>query len=99
MKSPSFAFWCKLGSEAQLEGCRGIVHVGNSSPDAKVPVKVPDAKGRTAEGLAQEHGHHEILSFIRQLENPMTLRGGTGDAFSAAMWDERTVTRLDWSRS
>ena len=76
----------------ELAVCQRLVDFG-------VRVK-PSYTGRvqeyTPEELAQGKGHHQIVHFLQSRSNLTTVRGGIGNAFEAAMQDDRSVTSLTW---
>ena len=50
----------------------------------------------TPEDLARSNGHSDVENFLQSRSNLQTVRGGTGDAFEAAMGDDRPITALTW---
>ena len=72
-----------------LECCQVLVARG-------ARVRARNLKGKTPEDLAKAGNHALVVEYLAPLSQIATTRAGKGDAFGAAMRDDRFVTAITW---
>jgi len=76
-------------ASGHLKACRVLVAAGS-------PIGMYDSSGLMPEDLAKKHGHSDVFDYLTSLRSICLARGGSGDAFSVAMHDRRTISQVNW---
>mmetsp|Transcript_91406 Transcript_91406/g.167748 ORF Transcript_91406/g.167748 Transcript_91406/m.167748 type:complete len:678 (-) Transcript_91406:96-2129(-) len=75
--------------EGHMDVCRVLVSAGALT-------KVKNFRKLTPADLASQQGHTAVFSFLESRQNLTTVRGGTGNALSVALEDQRPIIKVEW---